>query len=384
MSVLDANQILSLIAATLFLLLIILFFWSRAQRYKKESSPLKYIEALKALVAGNEKVAFAKLREVVLEDTDNLDAYLKLGDLFRKKNRADKALEVHRQLSLRPNLDTKTKFEVQRSLALDYLSLGKNEKGVEVLEELLKEDKESSELAEILLQEYEKNKDWEKAFEIKKQIAKIKGEKEDNVLAFYKVWEGNQKAEDGEFHQARLAYKEALHFDETCVPAYIFLGDAYHKDRRPEEAVGYWKKLIEIKPEAGYLVFERLEKTMFEMGKYQEMAEIYQAILKENPKDVKTLYALANIYEKKGNVKAAIETLTDLLEIDSDYYPAMKNLLKLYKQNGMADKAFKVTYQLLDCLPIKFESHTCNNCNYSTSEPSWLCPQCNKINSFNI
>lgn len=384
MSELDANQVLSLIAATLFLLLIMVFFWSRAERFKKKSSPQKYIEALKALIAGEENLAFTKLREVVLEDTDNVDAYLKLGDLFRKRNRADKALEVHRQVSLRPNLDGSTKFEVQRSLALDYLSLGRKEQGMDLLEELLKEDKENSGLAERLLQEYEKNKDWVKAFEIQKQIAKIKGEKEDVVLALYKVWEGNQKAELGEYHQARLAYKEALHYDETCVPAYIFLGDAYHHDRRLEEAVEYWKKLIQVRPETGYLVFERLEKTMFEIGKYQEMAEIYQGILKENPKDIKTLYALANIYEKKGNVKAAIETLTDLLEIDSDYYPAMKNLMKLYKQNGMADKAFKVTYQLLDCLPTKFDTYTCNQCNYSTTEPSWLCPQCNKINSFNI
>ncbi|OGC79895.1 MAG: hypothetical protein A2145_02435 [candidate division Zixibacteria bacterium RBG_16_40_9] len=384
MSALDANQILSLIAATLFLLLIILFFWSRAQRFKKKTSPQKYIEALKALIAGEENLAFEKLREVVLEDTDNIDAYLKLGDLFRKRNRTDKALEVHRQLSFRPNLDAKTKFEVKKSLALDYLSLGKNDKGVAILEELLQEDKESSGLAETLLEEYEKNQDWEKAFEIRKQVSRHKGEKEDAILAIYKVWEGNQKAELGEYHQARLAYKEALHYDETCVPAYIYLGDAYYQDRRLEEAVEFWKKLIEIKPEAGYLVFERLEKTMFEIGKYQEMAEIYHGILKENPKDVKTLYALANIYEKKGNVKAAIETLTDLLEIDSDYYPAMKNLMKLYKQNGLADKAFRVTYQLLDCLPNRFETYTCNNCSFSATEPVWLCPQCRKINSFNI
>ncbi len=384
MSELDANQVLSLIAATLFLLLIIVFFWSRAERFKKKSSPQKYIEALRALIAGEENLAFTKLREVVLEDTDNVDAYLKLGDLFRKRNRADKALEVHRQLSLRPNLDGPTKFEVQRSLALDYLSLGRKDQGMDLLEELLKEDKESSELAERLLQEYEKSQDWEKAFEIKKQISKIKGEKEDAVLAIYKVWEGNQKAEAGEYHQARLAYKEALHYDETCVPAYIFLGDAYYHDRRLEEAVECWKKLIQVKPEAGYLVFERLEKTMFEIGKYQEMAEIYQGILKENPKDIKTLYALANIYEKKGNIRAAIETLTDLLEIDSDYYPAMKNLMKLYKQNGLADKAFKVTYQLLDSLPNKFETYTCSSCNFSTTEPSWVCPHCRKINSFNI
>ncbi|HKZ21662.1 MAG TPA: tetratricopeptide repeat protein [candidate division Zixibacteria bacterium] len=384
MEPLNVNQVLALIAATLILLLIILFFWSKARTSKKKASPQKYIAALKALVAGDDNLAFAKLREAVLEDTDNIDAYLKLGDLLRKRNRGDKALEIHRQLSLRPNLDGAIKHEIQTSLALDYISLGHTDKGISLLEELLKEDKGDLGLSERLLEEYEKNNEWEKAFETKKQILKHKQEKDDRILAYYRVLEGNQKAEKGEYHQARLAFKEALHYDETCVPAYIFLGDAYYLDRRLDEAVDYWKKLIEVKPEAGYLVFERLEKTLFEKGKFQDMAEIYHNILRENPKDVKTLYALASIYEKKGNVKAAIEAMTDVLEIDGDFYPAMKDLINLYRHNGQTDKALRISQQMTESIPGKFESYTCGNCNYVSTEPLWLCPQCRKINSFDI
>lgn len=77
-----------IIFAVSFIVLLIIAFWSRSRRKEAVPSQRAYLEALKALVAGEDKIAFQRFKQVVVEDTNNVDAYLKLGDLFRKKGTA--------------------------------------------------------------------------------------------------------------------------------------------------------------------------------------------------------------------------------------------------------------------------------------------------------
>ncbi len=69
-------------------------------RRKKDSHTL-YTEALEALLQGDSDSAFEKLRELIREDTENVRAYLKLGDIFRQRGQAEQAIKIHRSLTFR-------------------------------------------------------------------------------------------------------------------------------------------------------------------------------------------------------------------------------------------------------------------------------------------
>ena len=378
------GHILSIFIAIVIIFFIIAVLWSKAKKEKRKVSPKLYIDALKALLAGDEKLAFQRFKDVARGDPNNVDAYLKLGDLLRKRKKFDKALQIHKELTLRPSLSTEEKSEVWKSLAEDYIASKNHEKAISLLEELRKTNEDDNWVNHKLISEYEETQKWEDAFELKKKLSKHKDDEANKVLALYKVFWGKAWADRDELHKARVAYKEALNYDETCIPAYIYLGEAYFRDEKLEDAVEYWRKLLDVVPSAGYLIFEKLEKTLFELGQYGEMAEIYDKILSENPKNIYALFYLANIYEKKGSSDLAIEKYRQILDIDPHFLSAKLRLAKLYQEEGRNEKSLDLLDSLIESLPPARKEFICDQCRYKSLEPLWKCPHCGKLSSFDI
>jgi len=381
---LSQGHILSIFIAIVIIFFIIGLLWSKAKKEKRKVSPKLYIDALKALLAGDEKLAFQRFKDVARGDPNNVDAYLKLGDLLRKRKRFDKALQIHKELTLRPSLPSEEKSEVWKSLAEDYIASKNHEKAISLLEDLRRTNEDDNWVNHKLISEYEETERWEDAFELKKKLSKHKNDEANKVLALFKVFSGKAWADKDELHKARVAYKEALNYDETCIPAYIYLGEAYYRDERLEDAVEHWKKFLDMVPSAGYLVFDKLEKALFELGQYGEMAEIYEKILSENPKNIYALNSLANIHEKKGMIESAMEKYKQILDIASNFLSAKLSLAKLYQEEGRNEKSIDLLDSLIESLPPAFKEFACNQCRYKSPEPLWKCPQCGKLNSFDI
>ncbi|MFQ6003554.1 MAG: tetratricopeptide repeat protein [Candidatus Zixiibacteriota bacterium] len=378
------GQMWSIIIVIIIIFFVIMFFRSKAKRGKGKVSPKLYTDALKALLAGDEELAFQRFKDVARGDPENVDAYLKLGDLFRKRKKLDKAIQIHRELTLRPSLYPEEKTEIWKSLAEDYIASQNHEKAISVLEDLHRADGDDQWVNSKLISEYEETERWEEAFELKKKLSKHKDDEANKVLALYKVFWGKARADRNEFHKARVAYKEALNYDETCIPAYIYLGEAYYRDGRLDDAIEYWKKLLDVVPSAGYLVFDKLEKTLFELGQYGEIAEIYERIASKNPKNIYALSSLANIYEKKGMIELAIEKYRQILDIDPNFLPSKLSLIKIYQEKGWKEQSIDLLDSLIEELPPGRKEFVCNQCEYKSTEALWKCPRCKRLNSFDI
>lgn len=380
----NVGQILSILLATIIVFTITAFYWSRAKKEKEKVSPKLYIDAMKSLLAGEEKVAFQKFKEVARRDPDNLDAFLKLGDLFRKNKKYDKAMQIHKELLIRPSILPEDKNEILRSLAQDYSGSGNNDKAIAVLQELYRENEKDRWVALRLLTEYETTARWEEAFDLRKRITDRKEDETNRILALYKVFWGKARADIGELHKARVAYKEALNYDENCIPAYIYLGDAYYEDGRLKDAVEYWKKLVETIPEAGYLVFDKLEKSLFELGEYGDITELYENLLSRNPKNVTALFYLARINEKKGYLETAVDQYRQILDTDPDYLAARLSLATLHLASGYQAEAMDLLENLMQSFPPARKEFACQLCGHKSAEPLWKCPSCHEWNTFKI
>ncbi|MGB8656535.1 MAG: tetratricopeptide repeat protein [Candidatus Zixiibacteriota bacterium] len=380
----NPGQVLSIIVAFVIVFTITAFFWSRAKREREKASPKLYMDALRTLIAGEEKAAFQKLREVARREPENVDAFLKLGDLFRNSKRYDKALQIHKELLLRPSLTLEEKTEVLKSMAQDYSTSGNHDRAIAVLLDLYKENEKDEWVASRLLLEYEETAKWEEAFDLRKKTSDRREGQTSKILALYKVFWGRARADSGELHKARVAYKEALNYDENCVPAYIYLGDAYYEDERPKDAVEYWKKLVETVPERGYLVFAKLEKTLFELGEYGDMTEVYENILSRNPRNVFALFSLARITEKKGLIESAVDQYRQILDIDPSFSSARLSLARLYLSEGRKEESIDLLDNLMESSPPANDEFSCRRCGHKTSQPLWKCPSCGEWNSFDI
>ncbi|MCK4372694.1 MAG: hypothetical protein KAW61_06075, partial [candidate division Zixibacteria bacterium] len=93
----------------------------------RTSSDQLYVEALQNLLDGRAETAFTKLRQVVAEDSANIDAYLRLGQILREHKRPDRALQVHKDLTLRGGLNRDQKQAILKQLTRDYAALGNDE-----------------------------------------------------------------------------------------------------------------------------------------------------------------------------------------------------------------------------------------------------------------
>ncbi|MFC1499896.1 tetratricopeptide repeat protein [Candidatus Zixiibacteriota bacterium] len=120
------------------LLLVVLFLIiagrRRAEAARNERDP--YVEGLRHLVDGETDFAYMRLKEAVEADTSNIDAYILLGDILRNKGNGDRALKVHRDVTIRSDLTHPLRRIALKSLALDYIWLKEWEAAEETLLDL--------------------------------------------------------------------------------------------------------------------------------------------------------------------------------------------------------------------------------------------------------
>ncbi len=356
----------------------------RRRRSQRLRSAALYVEALKELIRGDEESAFRHLRSVVMEDTANVDAYLKLGDILRRRGETDTALKIHRQLTVRKDISPQVRKEVLQSLAMDYMESGKNERAIATLKELISSDRRDLWSHRQLLRLYQMEQSWSQALAVQETIFKITGQRDSALLALFEVQIGHQLLAQKEYHKARLKYKDALRRDRTCLPAYLALGDAHQKEHRLDQAIESWKELIEKVPQKAYLAFNRLEKSLFEKGQFGEVSVLYHDLLERDPENLQAHLALASFYEKKGDLKGAIQACENALQIDPNCGPARQLLIKYHQQEGNHSKVMEHLMALAKSATVSTQRFACRECGYESPEPLWRCPQCGQWRTFNL
>ena len=161
---------------------------------------------------------------------------------------------------------------------------------------------------------------------------------------------GDKRFSEGEFHKARVEYKEALKLDPTCAAAVVGIGDAYEKEGRLEDAAKAWKRIVDVNPKKAELVFSRLQKALFDLGKFGEIEDLYRKVLEKDKNNLGALTGLANLAEKKGDKLQAEEIYYNILEIKPDYRPALVGLLKSYREQNKLSEAVQVINRTVEIL----------------------------------
>ncbi|MFO7769036.1 MAG: tetratricopeptide repeat protein [bacterium] len=329
-----------------------------------------YIEALRHLVDGNEDLAYTRLVETVRVDTSNIDAYILLGDILRRRGNLERALKVHRDVTIRTDLSPSAHRMVLKSLALDYMAarrLGAAERALQELDRLTRGDR----WARLrLLDVYEAQGDWVSAFELGKEIQDAPSV-DGNRLGRYRVEQARDLLSRQEYHKARLLLKEALKFDEGCAEAYLMIGDSYYAEDRTEDAVTWWEEMVEQVPARAGEVFKRLEESLYELGDFGRMTDIYTSYLESNPSNPDAVLAMSNLLERKGETRSAIDLLQRKRSQVPDPAALDHALVLLYHQAGQKEKALSLAVKLLRRGSPK-ERPPLSGDGVPTPAPSWL------------
>ena len=360
--------------------LALLFSLERRGGKEKRIFPENYIDGLKAFIDNDENTAFVKLKQAVADDTDNIDAYLKLGDLFRKKGQFERAIRIHKELILRHDIDPSLVSQVRQSLANDYIGSKKYELALWVLEKLSKDSDYKPWAQERILEVYDKTGRWEKAFDTLKSLGKTKNQP--GLMAAYKFLIGNELFNEGEFHKARVAYKDALHYDDKFADAYIMIAESYLAEGRQQDAAEFYKKLANKIPSEVYRVSDKMEQTLFEMGKFSDVKDIYEKILEAEPHNVEVLKSLAGIAEKRGDITGAIEYLSSAAGVAPNDGQVTAQLLELYIQNNRKNKTNELLQSIRQNWQANGHRYICPNCKTTSSKPDIICQNCGRVGPY--
>jgi lipopolysaccharide biosynthesis regulator YciM len=252
------------------------------------------------------------------------------------------------------------------------------------LHKIIGEDKNHAWALDQLVTVYEKSGQFEEAYEARRNGLKRTGETGGRILALYKVLAGRQLAADGQGHDARLLYKEALNHDQNCLPALLYVGDAYKQDNRLDDAVEWWTRFADANPQSAHVVFDRLERAYFDLGQYGEVTRFYERLLEADPANTTALIALAELSIKKGDQEAALRQCRQAIEIEPDNLPARAGIIRTLVQEKMFDHASEEIDAMLATAVFRPHGYECAGCGHTEPEPAWQCPKCKAVDSFGV
>ena len=236
--------IVGLIGGGVLILFVLIAILSGRKRKSRGEAQTEYIAALNFLIAGEKQKALEKFRSTVRLDTEYIDAYVKIGDIFRDLGAQEKSVTVHRDLLVRDNLKQEERLIILKSLAQDYLQLKQYDPAVNTIDKIMEIDKNNGWAKDLRLKIYEEMGDWQAAFDLLRKDGRFKKTEQNSKLSSYKVELGRQLVKEKREHDGRLRFREALKLNSKSVPAFLELADSYMREKRDGDALAVLEKLL--------------------------------------------------------------------------------------------------------------------------------------------
>jgi len=304
-----------------------------------------YAEGLDLLITGRRKSAYKNFKDIIQKDSDNIKAYLRLGQVLREGGNPVQALKIHRGLMHRRNLTHYEQIELHKNLALDYYSSGNLDAAIQELLSLLKIEKNNEWAVTQLTAFYREKQDWAKAGEYFEKYQKLTNKEDAHKLALYKIQEGRIHIKNKKFEDARKTFEDALNISDIAV-AYYFIGNSFSGESEEEyqksvekdsannpasdektdymekakellgKAIPIWIRYAELNPEQAWMVIHLLKDGLFALDRYSEIENILKQILKNDSDNIEVIASLSEIYSHRGENTEAIELIDSALEQD--------------------------------------------------------------------
>lgn len=348
---------------------------SRDTSSPKPPADSPYERALVALLAGDRDEALHAFADAVRLDSNNVDAYIHLGNLLREKGEAARAYRIHRELMVRAGHSPSRARAIREGLVLDLVALGKPKEALREAESLRQSERKGGRSLRVLLRAYEAAGEWERAYDVRAELSKQNGSRSSATLARYRAAIGEIHLRGGAVEEAKKHLKAALKHDRQHPVALLRLGDIYYTSGHAERAILLWKGLATAHPAQAHLVLDRLEAAEFERGRFSEMEQTYEEILVHNPRDARVHLALARLRLKRGQVDEAERSIRAALEIAPESAPARLLMVQAHRQRGDLQRALDEVESVLRDLDEGVVI-SCGRCGRRLEEYWSRCPDC--------
>jgi lipopolysaccharide biosynthesis regulator YciM len=354
----------------------------RATTSAPERSPIGQLRsALHLVLAGDLSAAEAQLAEAARVDSSSSDVYLALANLYRLRGDIGRAIQIHQNLLLRPDIAEELRREALLGLALDFRSGGFLKRAAASFEDLLQLEPDNLQALRALERIKIESGDWEGAVQIRNRI----GDRDPathKVLAHLWTGHGRASAARGIEAEARRAFKRAVSSDPDCAEAYLALGDQRLREGSLRKASGLFRRALGLHPAIGRLVYPRLWDAHSKLGDLAELESLLRERYDREPEDHEAALWLARAIAKQSRPDQALALLRRLLDRDPGVLALHAEIGRVLLQEGRDADAKKAFEELLETLPTEPRRLACRGCGAQDAALHFRCPQCGEWDSF--
>ena len=361
-------------------------------KYKKTEKDL-YYEALDQLLIGKLKEAYSTLLALIKNDTNNVKAYLKLGQVLREIGKPDRALKVHKSLLIRKDLTSYERIELLKNISLDYKNLNRVDDAIQQSLDLLKLDKHNEWALSELVELYKLVDDWNSSKKYLQTYQKITGDLDSRILGLYVAKQGQIELKKEDFSKARLLFEEAVNMSNDLGICYKLIADSYssesermHQKSEEEDgeeflqeakdllskALSMWVKYAQNKPSQTREVLYLIKDALFALDRYPEIEFILKDLLERDSTNIDALIDLADYYSSQGENQKSISLLDSIKDITKDSVLAqmVRLKLKLNLSNETSDEIKNEFNELADKMS---KTSSLSPSSSDDEDYEWLC-----------
>ena len=374
-----ATLFLAGVAGALFALALSWVLRGRHERpVERVSEP--YADALRLLADEKPAEAFVKLQQAVIAGHAPADAYVRIGRMLRERGDSERALQIHRSLTVKSDLTHQERVAVFANVAEDHLALSQPERALRAIELSMRQvnDRDPTLLAIGMRASHALGRS-EEAYEYLKELRKAGGVGE-REMALYLVSIAEGDVEKGRTRDARRTLSRALRHDTECAPALLALGGLEESAGDIDTAIRHWRSAARLSPELAPAALAHLERVMYQRGTFNEIETVYRDVLDARPGDESAAVALASFYRKQGRTDAAISLLEEHTHANPDSLVGTVLLTAMHAIRGDEDELERIVDRG-DRL-VRRPSHFRCTCGRESDVMRWHCPGCNRFDSF--
>ena len=165
------------------------------------------------------------------------------------------------------------------------------------------------------------------------------------ALELAKEGEGEEQ-DDVSFAKATALLNDVVREDPTVIDAWFMLGTQHLKRHLAKEAVGYFKKTLELKPDYDLAVIN-MAQAYRQLGDDDAALAGFERYLELDPKDAFVQYQIGEIWLERGDTGKAEQLFTLALQLDPKVAAAKNALGVIALERGDVDGAERAIREAL-------------------------------------
>ncbi len=337
--------------------------------------PRSYFRGLNFLLNEQPDKAIEAFIEAARVDPETIELHFALGNLFRRRGEADRAIRVHQNLIEREGLNDEQRLQALSELGQDYLKAGLLDRAEDVFQKLLG-TRRAEEALRFLLEIYQQEKEWRKAIAAARKLPEHAGHMWQKEIANFYCELAATALLNGEPGEARTLLDDALSEHRKCVRATILQGEVALAEGDTAAAIEAWKRVEQQSPTYLALIATKLAEAFRADGREEQGISLLRGWLAQHP-SLDLLDAVFQSELKASGAEAAYRLVRDELRRN----PTLLGLDKLLEaQILVAPPERRADLELIKNL---IHNHTrrvaryrCDACGFKARQFYWRCPAC--------